>query len=91
MIFTRPTRKMEVSGYNLSWHTFNSHLAELSRELYQEKYFSDITLVSDDLTTVPAHRYDVYPACSLVELLQCCALIGPELQSVEIFESTERS
>ena len=28
---------------------------------------------------------------SLVELLHYCALIGPELQSLEIFSSTERS
>ena len=47
---------MEVSGYNLSWRTFSSHLAELSRELYQEKYFSDVTLVSEDLIAVEAHR-----------------------------------
>ena len=47
---------MEVSGYNLSWRTFSSHLAELSRELYQEKYFSDVTLLSEDLIAVEAHR-----------------------------------
>ena len=28
---------------------------------------------------------EVYPAFSLVELRHCCALIGPELQSGEIF------
>ena len=32
-----------------------------------------------------------YPAFSLVELLHCCTLIGPELQSGEIFSCTERS
>ena len=32
-----------------------------------------------------------YPAFSLVDLLQYCALIGRELQSVEIFSCTERS
>ena len=47
---------MEVSGYNLSWQTFSSHLAEVSRELYQEKYFSDVTLLSEDLIAVEAHR-----------------------------------
>ena len=34
---------------------------------------------------------EIYPAFSLVQLLHCCALIGPELQSVEIFSCTERS
>ena len=33
----------------------------------------------------------VYPAFSLVELQHCCALIGREHQSVEIFSCTERS
>ena len=47
---------MEVSGYNLSWHTFPAHLAEVRRELYQEKYFADLTLLSDDLIAVEAHR-----------------------------------
>ena len=32
-----------------------------------------------------------YPAFSLVQLLQYCALIGRELQSGEIFSCTERS
>ena len=32
-----------------------------------------------------------YPAFSLVELLHCCALIGRELQSDEIFSCTARS
>ena len=34
---------------------------------------------------------DVYPAFSLVEFLQYCALIGRDLQSVEIFSCIERS
>ena len=32
-----------------------------------------------------------FPAFSLVQLLHCCALIGRELQSGEIFSCTERS
>ena len=36
-------------------------------------------------------QQEIYPAFSLVQLLQCCALIGRELQSVEIFSCTERS
>ena len=39
----------------------------------------------------PSLWSDVYPALSLVELLHCCALIGRELHSVEIFSCTERS
>ena len=36
-------------------------------------------------------KMEIYPAFSLVELLHYCALIGRELQSVEIFSCTERS
>ena len=38
----------------------------------------------------PSHQ-ERYPAFSLVQLLHYCALIGRELQSVEIFACTERS
>ena len=69
---------MEVSGYNLSWSTFNSHLAELRRELYEEKYFSDLTLVSDDLTTVQAHRSVLSAASPLLKKL---LLMSPSVQT----------
>ena len=69
---------MEVSGYNLSWHTFSSHLTELSRELYQEKYFSDLTLLSEDLIAVEAHRL-VLSAASPV--LRNVLMINPTVKT----------
>ena len=39
----------------------------------------------------PCSTCNVYPLLSLVQLLHCCALIGRELQIVEIFSCTERS
>ena len=69
---------MEVSGYNLSWHTFTTHLSEVRRELYRDKYFSDITLVSDDLRTVPAHRIVLSAASPVLKKL---LMINPTVQT----------
>ena len=60
---------MEVSGYNLSWSTFSRHLAQLSRELHSEKYFSDVTLVSDDLLQTEAHRIILSASSPLLKSL----------------------
>ena len=60
---------MEVSGYNLSWSTFSRHLAQLSRELHTEKYFSDLTLVSDDLVQTEAHRIILSASSPLLKSL----------------------
>ena len=69
---------MEVSGYNLSWSTFSRHLAQLSRELHSEKYFSDVTLVSDDLVQTEAHRI-ILSASS--PLLKSLLMISPRGQT----------
>ena len=60
---------MEVSGYNLSWSTFSRHLSQLSRELHSEKYFSDVTLVSDDLVQTEAHRIILSASSPLLKSL----------------------
>ena len=69
---------MEVSGYNLSWSTFSRHLSQLSRELHSEKYFSDVTLVSDDLVQTEAHRI-ILSASS--PLLKSLLMISPRGQT----------
>ena len=38
------------------WNTFNTNLALSSRELFNERIFTDVTLVSDDLQVTAAHR-----------------------------------
>ena len=38
--------------YNLDWSTFQSHLLYTSKELYKDKLFADVTLLSDDLIQI---------------------------------------
>ena len=42
--------------FTIEWKTFDSHLINSSKELLSEKVFTDVTLVSDDMKTVKAHR-----------------------------------
>ena len=45
-----------LDQYKIGWNTFPQHLLTGNAELYQDKIFSDVTLVSDDLVQTPAHR-----------------------------------
>ena len=40
----------------MKWQSFQSHLESSHSELYHTKNFADVTLVSDDLVTFPAHK-----------------------------------
>ena len=42
--------------YNIAWNTFQDHLNDRSKNLYYEKLFTDVTLVSDDMIQFQAHR-----------------------------------
>ena len=42
--------------YNIAWNTFQDHLNDRSKNLYYEKMFTDVTLVSDDMIQFQAHR-----------------------------------
>ena len=42
--------------YNLDWSTFQSHLVYTSKELFKDKLFADVTLLSDDLIQIKAHK-----------------------------------
>ena len=42
--------------YNLDWNTFQSHLLYTSQELHRDKLFADVTLVSEDLIQLKAHK-----------------------------------
>ena len=50
----------EMSGcldqYKIGWNTFPQHLLTGNAQLYEDKTFSDVTLVSEDLVQTPAHR-----------------------------------
>ena len=40
----------------MKWDSFESHLLSSNYDLYHTKQFADVTLVSDDLVTFPAHK-----------------------------------
>ena len=42
--------------YSIEWSTFETHLTNTSKDLLIEDVFTDVTLVSDDMKTVRAHR-----------------------------------
>ena len=43
-------------NYKIEWNSFSDYLSESNKTLYDEKEFTDVTLVSDDLTEVEAHK-----------------------------------
>ena len=45
-----------LDQYKIGWNTFPQHLLTGNAQLYQDKIFSDVTLVSEDLVQTPAHR-----------------------------------
>ena len=60
---------MQQEKYSIGWNTFQTHLQETQRELYHEKHFADVTLVSDDMVQVKAHRTILYSASSVFKQL----------------------
>ena len=43
--------------YTICWDTFGAHLTETAKRLYETKASADVTLISDDLTEFPAHKF----------------------------------
>ena len=41
---------------NMKWDTYQSHTLESRREMYEQKLFTDVTLVSDDHVKFLAHK-----------------------------------
>ena len=54
-----------MDSLNLNWKAFPEHLKLISRELYEEDRYSDITLISDDQFQFKAHKI-ILSACSPV-------------------------
>ena len=48
---------MPQYNYNLTWKYLISNQKSSLSEIFKEKSFSDVTLVSDDQIPFPAHRY----------------------------------
>merc|ERR1712142_368502 len=61
---------MSIDVYNLKWNHFNVNQSRSLKDLFIKNSYSDVTLVSDDQLTFPAHKF-VLSACShlLKELL----------------------
>ena len=51
-----PSRTKMFKNYKIEWNSFSDFLSESNKNLYDEKDFVDVTLVSDDLTEVEAHK-----------------------------------
>jgi len=47
---------MAKDRYAISWNNFPAHLQNSHQDLFQHKLFADVTLVSDDMKQVSAHR-----------------------------------
>ena len=54
---------MSQETFCLKWKTYDAHLTTAFRDLINENKFSDVTLVCDDQTQLPAHKI-VLSACS---------------------------
>ena len=46
-----------MEKFNLKWHTFQPHINDSYKELYETKSFSDVTLVSNDHKQFKAHKF----------------------------------
>jgi hypothetical protein len=56
---------MSQETFCLKWKTYGAHLTTVFTDLFNQNIFSDVTLVSDDQTQLPAHKI-VLSACSPV-------------------------
>ena len=60
---------MQEDKYLIGWNTFQGHLQETQKELYNEKHFADVTLVSDDMVQIKAHKTILSSASSVFKQL----------------------
>ena len=62
--------------FRFEWNTFDSKLVSASKDLFREKTFTDVTLVSDDLQMTAVHRFVLARASSTFKklfLVNCSA------------------
>ena len=60
---------MVKDKYNIIWETFQDDLIETRKTLHNKKLFSDVTLVSADMTKILAHRTVLSSASSVFKQL----------------------
>ena len=51
--------------YSLTWQSFQSHVENFLKDLFSSTHFTDVTLVSEDMQRVNAHK-NVLSVCSPV-------------------------
>ena len=57
------------TAYNFQWNLFEFHLINSNRELYKEKHFADVTLVSEDMKKFKAHKTVLGSASTILKEL----------------------
>ena len=60
---------MGEENYTISWDTFGAHLTETAKRLYETKISADVTLISDDLTEFPAHKFILCAGSNILDKL----------------------
>ena len=73
---------MQQEKYTIEWNTFQNHLQETQKELYIQKHFVDVTLVSDDMVKFHAHRTILCGASSIFKQL---LMMDPKSTNTTLF------
>ena len=56
-----------MEKFNVTWHTFQPHINNTYKELYETKRFTDVTLVSDDHQQFKAHKFILSSSSSMFQ------------------------
>ena len=78
---------MTKGSLRLSNDNFNLHSGENTKKIYEEQIFTDVTLVSDDLSTFRAHRTVLSGASPVIRKL---LLLNQEANSVLYLKGLKR-
>ena len=60
---------MTDQEYNIGWKTFKDHLQDSTKALFNSQRFTDVTLVSDDMIPIKAHKFILSGASSVIKRL----------------------
>lgn len=60
---------MTEQEYNIGWNTFKDHLQDSAKALFKSQRFTDVTLVSDDMIPIKAHKFILSSASSVMKRL----------------------
>ena len=78
--------------YLLKRKNFSDHLSAMSREMYADTVFTDVTLVSDDMKQVKAHKTVLNAASPVMkELLMMFISCNPNLSPILYIRGAKHS